>query len=368
MALTINVTREYAEKRGAVFFNEKLPELLPKPNMHSGEFIGPPSCNYNDFLFLQERNSEYSGKAYRLHKKAICYQWYNFNTHAYISLASPTKVVINGPVNKTNDKKRYTQLDENTQAAENAASNYEGNKPPGSDIRGVLCKGLKPINSIDDLLYQIYINFDNDCLSEKTVEKMEEIWGIKILSYKKMKEEPPYKAYAQSFKSFCLHQGGDPAYFFKVMPKAFCRPLYGLNCKIISFYSNSSDFYGKSYASERDAFVLEWDNDNPHQKYLRLRIGIADEYNEKHGTLFPGGNFPKMLPYPSIEAAMASNPPNLLSQSRALGEMAPENNSEFLFDYFTYRWFNSDKTWVMYLEGDRHGKVISIRIGPWYGK
>ena len=44
------------------------------------------------------------------------------------------------------------------------------------------CKGLKPYNNLDELLYQFYINLDSDCLFKMPVAELEKTWDIKILS------------------------------------------------------------------------------------------------------------------------------------------------------------------------------------------
>ena len=143
------------------------------------------------------------------------------------------------------------------------------------EIATVPCKGLKPYNNLDELLYQFYINLESDCLFEMPVEELEKVWGIKILSDKRVQGEAHYKL------------------------------------------RMSADFKNKPYKSEKDAFFVAV------QRPFRSKsdenvfyLIITKEYYEKHATLFPDGNFPKMLPAPFAVArstfpsfGMAPDPP-----------------------------------------------------------
>ena len=83
-----------------------------------------------------------------------------------------------------------------------------------ADPRTAPCKGLKPFNNLDELLYQFYINLDSDCLFEISTKELEEVWNIKILDDERAK------------------------------PKNF-YPL------------SETEFYNKPYKSEKDTFYLE---------------------------------------------------------------------------------------------------------------
>jgi len=73
-----------------------------------------------------------------------------------------------------------------------AASTAEESLPAATDPRTAPCKGLKPYNNLDELLYQFYINLDSDCLFEMSVEELEKIWGVKILYLKRLQlGQPP---------------------------------------------------------------------------------------------------------------------------------------------------------------------------------
>ena len=118
------------------------------------------------------------------------------------------------------------------------------------------CRGLKPFNNLEELLYQVYINLDSECLLKMPVAELEEKWGIKILSDERLKPGQ---------MSFQLR--------------------------------DSFDFAGKPCVSEKDAFFVEKKVDEE-QGISELVISITDAYREKHGTLFPDGRYPKLLPEP----------------------------------------------------------------------
>lgn len=54
--------------------------------------------------------------------------------------------------------------------------------PAAAEPQTAPCKGLKPYNNLDELLYQFYINLDSECLFEMKVEDLEKAWGVKILN------------------------------------------------------------------------------------------------------------------------------------------------------------------------------------------
>jgi len=122
------------------------------------------------------------------------------------------------------------------------------------------CKGLKPYNNIDELLYQFYINLESDCLFEMSVAELEEAWGIKILDDERAR------------------------------PKNF-YPL------------SETEFLNKPYKAEKDAFYIERTTFDPHyietgamHPINKFRLKPTNEYYEKHGPIFPGEELPKLLP------------------------------------------------------------------------
>ena len=115
------------------------------------------------------------------------------------------------------------------------------------------CKGLKPYNNLDELLYQFYINLESDCLFEMPIDELEEAWGIKILS---------------------------------------------------SGLIFDSNFYYKPYKSEKDAFYVSISNRGGGM--IDFKINITKDYYDKFATLFPDGNFPKLLPEPIGEKVTRS--------------------------------------------------------------
>lgn len=117
-----------------------------------------------------------------------------------------------------------------------------------------MCKDLKPVKNLDDLLYQFYVNLDSDCLFNMSTARLEKLWGIKILD-----------------------RG-------RVRPSEFSKLFV------------STDFANKPYNSEKDAFFVE--RINRGSSSVMFRIIITSAYSNKHLTLFPEGNFPKLLPEP----------------------------------------------------------------------
>lgn len=53
----------------------------------------------------------------------------------------------------------------------------------GKDVAIVSCKNLGKVTDIDNLLFQMYSNIDDQCLFEISTKKLEEIWGIPVLDY-----------------------------------------------------------------------------------------------------------------------------------------------------------------------------------------
>ena len=120
------------------------------------------------------------------------------------------------------------------------------------------CKGLKPFNNIDELLYQFYINMESDCLFEMSVEELEKVWGIKILD---QKDGPPTQEYYDLIKG--------------------------------------ADFRGKPYLSAQDAFYVRISRKHKDEKKVSgFFIQMTDYYFERYGSLFPPDSPPQLLPPP----------------------------------------------------------------------
>jgi len=131
------------------------------------------------------------------------------------------------------------------------------------------CKGLKPYNNLDELLYQFYINLDSDCLFEMPVGDLEKIWGITILTEERAK------------------------------PKAY-YPL------------SETEFYNKPYKSEKDAFYVEivplvkvnpYEKKDPSYHARVFLIKISKAYLDKFGTLDPGDDDPLRVLKPGRPAS-----------------------------------------------------------------
>ena len=182
------------------------------------------------------------------------------------------------------------------------------------------CKDLKPFKNLDELLYQFYINLDSDCLFTMPVAELEKVWGIKILSDEKLKPGQKYDD-----------------------------------------LKNNADFRGKPYnRSEKNAFYLEIRH-HKRSNFISFSIRITKEYLEKFGTLFPWGNYPKLIPEPikkpnpkSIHITGRGNPSKSERLSITPGKYSDNNNC-------SYYWLNSDQTHMIDLEGIM-GSVVGITM------
>lgn len=169
-------------------------------------------------------------------------------------------------------------------------SDSASEKPP--------CRGLKPINNLDELLYQIYINLDSDCLYDMSASELEKIWDIKILSSERA------EGYA----------------------KAELR--------------GSSEFREKPYGSEKDAFFVEIDHSSAGPANI-FEIKITTEYGKKYGSLFPDGRFPKYLPEPAAIVSNIMRSVDLFEDEEPWPPPAKEGRYD-LSDY-TYVWVSSEE-------------------------
>jgi len=116
------------------------------------------------------------------------------------------------------------------------------------------CKGLKPYNNIDELLYQFYINIDSDCLFKMPIEELEKIWDTKILV--------PVDLEGRFHRTY-----------------------------------DASEFRNKPYRTERDGFyITALRGGRP--GYNQFWIRLTSEYGPKSGGLYASGEYPKFLPKP----------------------------------------------------------------------
>lgn len=163
------------------------------------------------------------------------------------------------------------------------------------------CTDLKKVNNLDELLYQIYTNLDSDCLFTMPLSELEEAWGIKIASRERLQPGQ---------KMFELRE--------------------------------SIDFDDKPYHSEADAFYVEADREDNRTK--RFHILITNAYFQAHKTLFPEGNFPKLIPEPIYKFTPDDifYPPEMADQPKR-DYPRPQKPGVYMSD-FNYYWLNADKT------------------------
>lgn len=129
-----------------------------------------------------------------------------------------------------------------------------------SEAKTAPCKGLKPYNNLDELLYQFYINMESDCLFEMPTEELEKIWGITIYSYDKSNSE---------------------RYFFNKLKEE----------------AASSSSTPRPHKPEKEDFFVVVTQSKENQT-TAFEIRIAENYKEQHGAFFPDGNFPSFHPQP----------------------------------------------------------------------
>ena len=178
------------------------------------------------------------------------------------------------------------------------------------DPKTAPCKGLKPVNNLDELLYQFYINLDSDCLFEMSTEELEKIWDIEIYSQGK----------------------------------------YRLN----------SDYRQKSYGPEKDALIVGVYQSKG--KNVRFKVNMTENYMSAHHTIFPDGEWPKLLPKPLRK--YTDTKVGIFSVSRASTpvKIKPEYQGKYAYiDKYDYYWLNTDKTRMMILVGSE-SSVTSVSI------
>lgn len=181
-----------------------------------------------------------------------------------------------------------------------------------------MCTGLKKVNNVDELLYQMYINLDSDCLFTMPLEELEEIWGFKILS------------------RGCLQPGRSSLELW-----------------------NSTDFKGKPYYSEADAFFVEAHCKN--NRTMQFVIVITEAYFEAHATLFPEGNYPRLLHEPIEKLRTPPIHYDVLRSdvSPAASPRYPQNPGKYNGEYI-YFWLNTDRKHMIYLPAGPGGSVTRI--------
>ena len=176
------------------------------------------------------------------------------------------------------------------------------------------CRGLKPFNNLDELLYQFYINLDSDCLFKMPVAELEKIWNIRILSRRGM----PISEY--------LH------------------------------LKRSSDFGGKPYKTEKDALYVRaalFEEENI------FNIEITKEYKDRHHSFFSENAPPQLLPKPEAVFGPLMESTNA---SRA-GSLDKETYDQDICPgpgFNQYYWFSSDET--QYITYRPWCGINSIRI------
>lgn len=183
------------------------------------------------------------------------------------------------------------------------------------------CTGLKKVNNLDELLYQIYTNLDSDCLFTMPLNELEKVWGTKILDRNNL--EPGQR-------------------YFEVW--------------------GSVDFKGRPYHSEADAFYVEARREG--SRTTKFIIVITEAYYQANATLFPEGNYPKLLPEP---VKMLRNPPIHYdvrrgdNESPVVSPRRPQNPGKYNGEYI-YFWLNTNHTHMIYISAGPAGSITRIEV------
>ena len=187
--------------------------------------------------------------------------------------------------------------------------------PTTSMAEEKMCTDLKKVNNLDELLYQMYSNLDSDCLFTMPLAELEEAWGTKILDRNNLKPG---------------------------------QRLFELR--------RSVDFDGKPYHSEADAFYVEAYREG--NRTTNFTIFMTEAYEKAHITLFPEGNFPRMLPDPISRALMPLPNPSIDPDGPP---RYPQNPGKYNGRY-VYFWVNTAKTHMIVITPGQTNAVGGIRV------
>jgi len=197
-----------------------------------------------------------------------------------------------------------------------AAAAAEEGVPAVADPKTTPCKGLKPFNNLDELLYQFYINLDSDCLFKMPVAELEKVWKTKIASYKRSNSTAT---------------------------------------KVVA--SLNEDFWGKPYKIERDIFFIEavLDDELNTESFI---IKKTREYEAKEDTLLLNDyDYPEGFSKPQKTYYSGRNVPMIV------GQRFPDSRPGKYRDntFHMYYWVNSKQTRMIRLLGE-FGIVREIEV------
>ena len=169
-----------------------------------------------------------------------------------------------------------------------------------ADLQAAPCKGLKPFNNLDELLYQFYINLDSGCLFEMPVDELEKIWGIKILD-------------EERFKPKNLQPVSETEFYYK------------------PYKTENDAFYVQLSRHRADSFLITGD-----REAIRFSLKITKEYFEKQGALFSDGSLPKLLPKPNTTFYVGQNPPCVYPRFSEFGEREIQCGPPYAPEWLNY--------------------------------
>lgn len=174
------------------------------------------------------------------------------------------------------------------------------------------CTNLQKVNNLDELLYQFYSHLDGDCLFTTPLAELKKAWGVKIFT-------------AQNI--------------------------------VLSKLEKSAEYDGKPYLTELNGFYIL----APHRDGITYNFSILEteaQFNE-HATLFPNGEYPKLLPKP-IGLDWSWYTDKNCSEYGYIPHR-PKNPGVYKQCHY-YFWLNADKTHAIVLETSPLQGVFDITI------
>lgn len=187
------------------------------------------------------------------------------------------------------------------------------------------CKGLKPYNNIEELLYQFYINLDSGCVFRIPIVELEKIWNTKILVLR-------------------MHNDNDK----KNKEDAHIEWIMQLN---------NEYFRGKPYkGADLDIFYIEAQIDADTQIIEQFNLLMTTGARTEAGrSLLPTDRYPLGLPEPIKSLAHRSPSPLGVSSP------SPDLGKYYEIARFYYFWLNTAKTRMILLMGGG-GEISRIEV------
>lgn len=190
------------------------------------------------------------------------------------------------------------------------------------------CKDLHKVKDIDDLMYQMYINSDSQCLFEMPTADLASIWGIPIFDYTvDLTDKQEDKTIRQRQK---LDKKADTLILLKMNQYTDERKIK-FSIQTTQAYSNRYAFSGLGGSFERGQFPPNLPV--PEQKALYPSGGEPDSHHPLEPVQAPAGNvYRKFHQYAWGLALEDKSKPRILMSTGAI-----DGPSSFIF--YNCQWF-----------------------------